>query len=224
MLNLDALSEATLTPAPWRWAEVSQFIEQDSMKRLIETFPTDGFVTRIGGPGNPFRSSGRRLVHLGADRPVDNADLDAVWMDLCQELLSSGYRRAVGGLVGLDLQEHGLQVSIYRNGPNDWLPAHIDNWPKVLTQTVYFHQDWGDDWGGELLILRSADMDDVVAAIPPTVDASVVHLRTQEAWHAVPPLRNGGLERDRLSMTVVFYDEPEHWREVYGDSPLGSVL
>ena len=46
----------------------------------------------------------------------------------------------------------------------------------------------GPDWGGELLILRSEDISDVVATIPPTVDASVVHLRTAEAWHAVQPL------------------------------------
>lgn len=224
MLNLDALSSVSLTPAPWRWAEVGQFIEADAMVRLIETFPTDGFITRVGGADNPFRSSGRRLVHLGAEQPVDDADLDEVWGDLCQELLASDYRRAVGELVQLDLEQHGLQVSIYRNGPEEWLPAHIDNWPKVLTQTIYFHDEWGADWGGELLILRSADMSDVVATIPPTIDRSVVHLRTEEAWHAVPPLRNGGLDHDRLSMTVVFYDEPEHWRDVYGHSPLGSVL
>jgi Rps23 Pro-64 3,4-dihydroxylase Tpa1-like proline 4-hydroxylase len=163
-------------------------------------------------------------VHLGADHPVDDSDLDDVWRELSHALLRPDYRQAVGDLVDLDLSQHGLQISIYRNGVDDWLPAHIDNWPKVLTQTIYFHEEWGADWGGELLILRSADLSDVVATIPPTVTSSVIHLRTEDAWHAVPPLRNGGLAHDRLSMTVVFYDEPEAWREVYGDSPLGSVL
>lgn len=109
------------------------------MERLIETFPTEGFVTRVGRADNPFRSSGRRLLHLGAHPPIDDADLDEVWLELCEELLGSDYRRAVGELVELDLGQHGLQVSIYRNGSEEWLPAHIDNWlrcrPRPCTST-----------------------------------------------------------------------------------------
>lgn len=221
MLNLSALASVQMAPMPWSWGIVRDFIEDDSMDELIATFPTEGFVVRTGGEGNPYRSAGRRLVHLGKDSPVETPDLAPIWSELALELLSDAYRDAIGDLIGHDLSDHGLQVSIYRNGSQEWLPPHTDNLPKVVTQTIYFHDDWNEDWGGELLLLGSDDINDVQARVMPTRSNSVVHVRTDEAWHAVPPLR---VKTERLSMTIVFYDRAEMWQQVYGDSPLGSVL
>lgn len=225
MIDLNAFSSASMTGPPYRWAWVRDFVEAEQMRELCRTFPTEGFVLREGGAANPYRSIGRRLVHLGSSEVVPDPDLAPCWRDLAEQLLTDEYRRAVSELTGLDLTDAGLQVSIYRNDPSCALPPHTDDEPKILTQTLYFNADWDETWGGELLMLGSDDMDDVVGSIPPKPANSVVHVRSSASWHAVPALKNdGGQAQERRSMTIAFYDQPETWADIYGDSPLGSVL
>jgi Rps23 Pro-64 3,4-dihydroxylase Tpa1-like proline 4-hydroxylase len=156
---------------------------------------------------------------------VDAPDLDDSWQGLVNDLLSPEYRQSIATLTGLDLSAAGLQITIYQNDPTCWLPPHTDDAPKLVTQTLYFNDHWSPDIGGHLLMLRSNDINDVAARIPPTPSNSVVHMRSPASWHAVLPAKEeGGVMKCRQSMTIAFYDRPEMWANIYGGSPLGSVF
>jgi hypothetical protein len=226
MLNLEKFAGAEMNRAPWRWAWVKDPIPADLMRELCETFPTEGFAPRTGTESYRYRNNGRRLVHLGVEEIIEPESLPARWRELCEFLLSATYRDTIAQLTGLDLSDAGIQVSLYRNDETCWLPPHTDDEPKLVTQTMYFNDPWESAWGGELLILGSKDIDDVVATVPPTTRDSVVHLRGDDAWHAVRPLDDSAVVAhsiERRSLIVAFYDRPETWEGIYRGSPLGSV-
>lgn len=225
MLDLTVFATACMCPPPYRWAWLRNPVEPAAMRQLCATFPSSGFILREGSGASPYRSAGRRLVHLGSDAMVDAPDLNGHWRGLVRDLLSPAYRHSIAALTGLDLSAAGLQVTIYQNDPTCWLPPHTDDAPKLVTQTLYFNCDWSPEIGGHLLMLGSDDIGDVVERIPPTPGNSVVHMRSAASWHAVLPAKRGpGRNEYRRSMTIAFYDRPETWAGIYGNSPLGSVF
>lgn len=224
MLDLTVFAAARMCPPPYRWAWLHDPVETAAMRRLCATFPSSGFILREGSGSNPYRSAGRRLVHLGSDRMVDAPDLDDSWRDLVNDLLSPAYRQSIAALTELDLSEAGLQITIYQNDSTCWLPPHTDDAPKLVTQTLYFNDRWSPDIGGHLLMLRSDDINDVAERIPPTPSNSVIHMRSSASWHAVLSAKGKtGEVQCRRSMTIAFYDRPEMWASIYGGSPLGSM-
>ncbi len=197
------------------------------MRHLAETFPEGGFVLREGGLAHPYRSIGRRLVHLGSNDVIAPETLDPAWVDLCRILLSDDYRQAMSTLIGRPLDDAGLQITVYRNGPGCRIPPHTDDFPLVVGQVFYFNQVWDPAWGGDLLILASPNAEDVVARISPTNTNSSILVRSDDSWHAVLPVADDVAAHEerttRLSMTVRYYDHPETWRELYRASPMGSA-
>lgn len=225
VLNFTAFAAARMCPPPYRWAWLHDPVEPSAMQELCATFPSAEFILREGGESNPYRSAGRRLVHLGSNTMVDDLELDGVWRELVSDLLGPEYRQTIAALTGLDLDTAGLQITIYQNDPICWLPPHTDDAPKLVTQTLYFNELWSPDADGYLLMLRSEDINDVAERIPPTPGNSIVHIRSSDSWHAVLPMSGDANEiQYRRSMTISFYDTPEMWVSIYGNSPLGSIF
>lgn len=226
MIDYGRYQLAKLNPDPWPWLCFTDLLPSKTMHTLCESFPVDGFVLRNGGPTDPYRTLGRRLVHLGVKTIADQSDLDPMWISFCESLMCDDYHTALSNLTGIDLAQAGMQVSIYRNDPSCWLPAHTDDPPKLVTQTFYFNEGWAPRFGGELLLLGSQNEEDVVERIAPDARHSAILVRTENAWHAVLPRDRSAVVDstwyERRSMVVQFFDHPEIWQNKYKGNPLGS--
>ena len=141
---------------------------------------------------------------MGADAPAHVAGLSPVWRQLAADLLSPGYRTALGRLLGRDLGSMPIEVNVFRYPPRAWLGPHVDLKDKLITHVFYFNDVWDPEHGGCLNVLRSPDMADAAATVAPLVGHSALLVRSDHSWHAVSPVIDD-CSRSRLSMTVTFY-------------------
>jgi Rps23 Pro-64 3,4-dihydroxylase Tpa1-like proline 4-hydroxylase len=182
---------------PFTWAVVDRFLDKALAQQLALDFPTDGFRT-AGTQAKLFRV--RSLV-VNSQIASTASDLPESWMTLAEIIAAPGYARWLGQVVGRDLNGLRLDASLCRYPPGCSLQPHTDRDIRVTTHIIYFNEEWRAEWGGMLCILRSANIDDVVDAIPPQLHTSVVMLRSDYSWHAVTPVAEG-VQRERLSLLV----------------------
>jgi Rps23 Pro-64 3,4-dihydroxylase Tpa1-like proline 4-hydroxylase len=98
------------------------------------------------------------------------------------------YRSTLQQLTGVQLGHARLEARFVVYGANCWISPHTDRSDKLLTQTFYFEEHWCAEWGGELQLLRSADVTDIATRILPLRNLSVVLVPSPTSWHAVAPV------------------------------------
>ena len=127
-----------------------------------------------------------------------------VWEALVLNILSPQYRAAMAALTGCDLAQSPMEVNAFHYGPGSSMDVHQDLPQKLVTHVLYFNRSWNTADGGCLRILRSADVADVAAEIVPVAGHSAVIVRSENSWHAVPPIASDA-PFSRRSITVTFY-------------------
>jgi len=216
MLDLDALRRAELGDPPHRWGYLPAAMASDAAAELRESFPDTGFWRlhkHDGEKAMDFRL--RCVVPLGATEPADPESLPGPWRALAGELVSDEYREAFGAAIGMPLDDHLLEVSAWRWGPDAFLDPHVDIPRKLASQVFYFNESWDPAWGGCLHILRSSDPGEVAAELPPALGSASIVVRSDSSWHSVPPVRAAARE-PRLSVIAT-------WQHPGTDSPFWTV-
>jgi SM-20-related protein len=203
-LELDALSRVRLGDPPHRWGYLESALAPAAAAELRATFPITGFWCLRHHDGEKDMSFRLRcLVPLGGDRAIEPASLSPAWLALVDELMSDAYRDAFADAIGRPLDEHALELSAWRWGPEAHLGPHADIPRKLASQVFYFNEDWDRAWGGCLQILRSDDPRDVIAELPPTLGSASIVVRSDSSWHAVPPVGAEAVE-ERLSLVATW--------------------
>jgi len=204
LLQLDALSRASLERVPFSYAVVRELFRPDAAAALVADFPTDHYWVVDRRDEKASRYDVRPFIDFGTSEVRFPERLSPEWRALGADLASPAYRSALGNLIGLDLDEHPLEVNLFHYGPRALLEPHPDIPEKVVTHVLYFNESWERGDGGCLRILRSADPEDVVTEILPLIGTSSVIVRSDDSWHAVPAVRPD-VDRSRRSMTVTFF-------------------
>jgi SM-20-related protein len=205
LIELARIHEQDLDTEPYSWAFVSELYGPDDAAALAATYPEDNFKTMFGSDGEKsWEYEVRSLIHMSADVPSFPENLSAEWRQLAEDLLSADYRAAMGGLIGQDLSAAPLEVNVFHYGPGAWMGPHKDLADKIVTHVLYFNEHWDPSSGGCLAILRSSEMSDVSAEIPPVVGNSAVLVRSETSWHAVSRVVDDS-STSRRSVTVTFY-------------------
>lgn len=204
VLRLDALSAAVLERAPYDHAVVTGLFEPAVAQALAATFPADHYRIVSGGAEKLYRYDARPLVAFGRDEVLYAENLSPQWRTLAEELASSDYREALGRLSGLDLSDAPFEANVFQYGPRSLLEPHCDLEDKLVTHVLYFNDAWNPADGGCLRVLRSSNTDDYVKEVQPLVGSSVVLVRSDRSWHAVPAVRTG-ISHSRRSLTATFY-------------------
>lgn len=196
-LQRNWIGDAVLHEEPFFWVDLPRLFDRGSALTLAHTFPDAGF--QLAGSGSSgYRFRYRPLVsksHISKSA----YDLAPLWQALARLLVTTEYVDSIAQLVGLQ-DVGGLRVDagfcIYDSKCS--LRPHTDRSHRILTQTIYFNTDWSPSWGGELRILCSNSLDDVVAEVFPQLNRSVVFRRSATSWHAVMPVRSAVVPRRSL--------------------------
>lgn len=205
MIDLTRIVAQPLSVEPYQWALVDGIFSPADGNALAVSFPRDNFKTVQGYDGEKgYEYEARALIGMGAGVPSHHEYLSPAWQKLADDLLSPAYRAAMSRLTGLDLAGLPVEVNVFHYGASAWLGPHADLADKVVTHVFYFNDDWKDEDGGCLTILRAPEMSAVAANIPPLIGNSVILVRSENSWHAVSRVREGS-QSSRRSMTVTFY-------------------
>ena len=205
MLDLTSLAGAEIHDTPWRWGYLDRiFSSRDDAAKLAADFPESGFrwFCRTDGP-KQFRYWGRFLVEPDATAVHDPRELGAGWLDFANELLSDGYRAAVGSAIGEDLSDAVMEATFWRYEPGCWFTGHTGSAARIVNQVFYFNPEWPPDWGGYLRVLHGPGMADVATELAPLLGRSALIVRSDDSWHAIPPVTTAA-PRSRQTVVVSF--------------------
>jgi SM-20-related protein len=195
LAGLASLASVTVHADPFRWLHTPRFLEPHLAAELAADIPDSGFKLAAYG-----RGQGRFWYQPVS--PGNMATLPAPWRGVIAMLTSARYAALLGDLIGTDLRRLHAQATVCRYSADCWLAPHTDRPHRIATQVIYLNPGWQPDWGGQLRILNSDQMDDVSARLSPAFNSSVVFRRSDRSWHAVEPVR--GAPSERLSLLA-------HW-------------
>jgi SM-20-related protein len=205
LLDLALLASSKLQQVPFQWARVSGLIDQRILDTLCNEFPTSGFQETVGRSfDKTYRMFVRTLLARQGAQLVLVDSLSAPWQRLCSELSGGAYRAAMEHLTGLALSSHSIEITLWVYDQDCWLAPHCDKPAKAISHIFYFSQSWSRSLGGNLRILRSAQLFDCAEEVLPVAGDSVVLVRSDRSWHAVTPV-SGELECHRRSLQVIFW-------------------
>lgn len=207
MIDFDSIRQAPLSQDPFQWAIIkSAFTSNRVARELAESFPTVDFAPFRYSHDQESHSMLRRVfIERGTDAPnLETPGISGFWLRLCGELGSPEHRDAITRLTGVDVKMAPMEVSFRCYENNSWLAPHCDLPDKLVSQLFYFNDVWNCGWGGCLRILRSAEINDIHCELPPRLGSSVVLVRSESSWHAVPQVR-AQQRLVRKSLQISFY-------------------
>jgi hypothetical protein len=105
---------------------------------------------------------------------------------LVESLRSAAFSRTVGERFGCDLTGVPQLVTVRgQSGSKDGY-VHTDSEWKLITALLYLNPGWRDP-GGRLRLLRSENLDDVAAEIPPEWGTLLAFRRSARSFHGHTP-------------------------------------
>lgn len=80
----------------------------------------------------------------------------------------------------------------------------VYKWARRVNMLIYLNEDWGEDWGGELLLSNNHKANPAVK-VEPLAGRAVIFETNERSWHGHPePLRCPD-DRQRRSLALYFY-------------------
>jgi Rps23 Pro-64 3,4-dihydroxylase Tpa1-like proline 4-hydroxylase len=198
--TLKSVAHARLHRRPFSWSVVDGFLPPGLDRDLLAEFPETKFRHASDGSGG-CSFFFRDLVR--DNDVVEASDLSANWKQFARFLVGAEYRAAIAELFGLSLDGTKVVAGFALYPPGAGLRPHTDRAMRVVTQTIYFNENWDSRWGGSLQLLRSSEPTDVDTEIDPTLGRSVLLARSAHSWHAVRGVRRGA-EQVRKSVLLHF--------------------
>jgi SM-20-related protein len=186
MLNLSQLEAASLRSEPFEHLTVADVLQPDCKAAIIEDFP------RIDRHGS---------FPLSTLRP------GPAFLHLVDELFSKEFEIAVGGKFSMDLSQYPTMVTV-RGQCSAASDGHIhsDSKDKVITVLLYLNPAW-ESGEGRLRVLRSKNLDDFAAEVPPTMGSLLIFKRCDHSWHGHLPF-----EGKRMSLQMNWVKSDRYMR------------
>jgi SM-20-related protein len=188
MLNLDKLRKAAKHEEPFEYLMVDDVLQESSKQAIVEDFPK---IDRIGS------------------FPLNTLKYGPGFSELIEELLGKEFERAIGERFGLELSQYPTMFTV-RGQCSATSDGHIhtDSRDKIITVLLYLNQDWNDPSGGRLRLLKSKNLEDYVAEVPPTMGSLLVFKRSDRSWHGHKPF-----EGKRMSLQMNWVKSDRYQRK-----------
>lgn len=179
------LQKATVSDKPFKHARISSYFNSQLAKKLEEEWPKN--FRHSNSSAEHYNLWDRSIVEHSRKEPID--DLTEVWHNAVDELLSKSYKDSVSELMNIPLDNCYHKVRLCEYHGNCWMLPHTDRSDRVVTHLIYLTPTWKAEWGGNLLLLRSQNEEDLLETITPEFNSSFIFQRTDNSWHSVQAVK-----------------------------------
>ncbi|MEH2298160.1 MAG: 2OG-Fe(II) oxygenase [Nostoc sp.] len=221
MLNFQSILTTAMQKAQLYGALIKNLLSTEASLELAVSFPYEEFRLSEGeGYGYSWgkmlaTSEDISLMLKSSDNrwrqrmeqgrlTYDLGHLSNVWQQLIEGLWTDSYRAAIAEMSGLELNNCVMDIGFRQYKLGQLHHPHTDEPNKVLTHLLFFNQQWSEDWGGCLRILKDSQPESAFQDILPLSDSSVVIVRSNNSWHMVTPL-TCPVSECRLALRVAFF-------------------
>ncbi len=186
MLNLSKLAAAEFHTEPYEYLLVDDFLDADSKPAIVNDFP-------------PIEKAG--------SFPLSRLSYGPAFKQLTSELLGPDFAAAVSKKFSMDLNQYPTMLTVRGQCDDSDGGIHTDSKDKVITVLLYLNPDW-ESSGGRLRLLRSKNLEDYVAEVPPTMGSLIIFKRSDCSWHAHKPF-----EGKRMSLQMNWVKSDRYLRK-----------
>lgn len=167
MLNLQAISTASVATEPFPHMAVQGVLDSAALQRIGRDFP------RIDKPG----------IFSLSDLSVQGA-----FAELIEALQAEDLEGVLEEKFGIDLSDKPLMVTVRGHCQKKDGRIHTDSKDKILTCLLYLNESGWPEQGGCLRLLRDGkNLDNIIAEVPPVGGHFVAFVRTDNSWHGHAP-------------------------------------
>jgi hypothetical protein len=165
-IDADLFLRTPLVREPFQYLIVPGFVPPATARAAAAAFP---------GPDHPG-------VLPAPAYPADDA-----FGRLLDTLRAPATTRLFEEKFGLELDPAALMVTLRARTRAIDGRIHTDSETKILTALIYLNADWPDS-GGRLRLLRGpADIEDMIAEVPPLAGTLIAFRRSGSSWHGHKP-------------------------------------
>lgn len=175
MLNLAKLAAAELHREPFEYLLVDDILNDDCKAGIVADFPQ---------------------IEQKGSHPLSRLTYGSAFKQLTDELLGPEFASAVAAKFVLELGSYPTMITVRGWSDSGDGQLHTDSKDKLITVLLYLNPEWTLD-GGRLRLLRSKNVNDYVAEVPPTIGSMVIFKRCDHSWHGFPPF-----EGKRMSLQM----------------------
>ncbi|HXP30794.1 MAG TPA: 2OG-Fe(II) oxygenase [Stellaceae bacterium] len=166
-IDLDSLRRAPLVTDPFPYVVVPSFLQPAGRAALSADFP------RIDQPGS---------------FPVADLAFGPAFGGFLAEIEGEAMRAIFAAKFGVDLAGRPTMVTVRGQARENDGRIHTDTRSKLITVLIYMNEEW-EVPGGRLRLLRTPDLQDVVAEVPPAAGTLLAFRVTPHSWHGHAPTR-----------------------------------
>jgi hypothetical protein len=165
-IDLDALRSAVLTETPFPFVIVPQFVLASALDGIREDFP------EVRHPGS---------------FPLSTLAYGRAFETFIEELRSPEMGACVAAKLKLDLSGCPTMVTVRGQSREADGKIHTDSKTKLVTALIYMNEEWESPRGRLRLVRSPANLDDVVAEVPPERGTLLLFKNAPNAWHGFEP-------------------------------------
>ncbi|MGQ0675539.1 MAG: 2OG-Fe(II) oxygenase [Rhodospirillales bacterium] len=194
VVDLAAFHATPVNPAPFDHVVVPGFVRAEALAALDRDFP------RLLVPGSV---------------PLGMAPHGPAFQALIDELNGEAVERAFESKFRVSLLGRPRMFTVRARCRAGDGKAHPDSAGKIVTVLIYLNPPWQAK-GGRLRLLRSPDLADYAAEVPPEAGTLLAFRRSAASWHGHEPFEG---PRRAIQMNWVrggFYVWREQWRHRVG--------
>jgi len=168
MIDLARFRATPLVTSPYEHIVVPNFLHPESFVRSVEDYP-------------PMDKSG--------SFPLSALKYGPAFKQLVAELQGEAFRKAVEEKFAVDLTGRPTMVTVRGKCSARDGKIHTDTESKILSLLLYMNRSWEENDGGRLRVLRSKNLEDFAAEIPPASGTLLIFRRGEHSWHGHKPFK-----------------------------------
>lgn len=205
MLNINALTTATLKKSPFKYSTIYEFLPPSYADDLLKDLPSAGNYksTRSSGSDKTYQVVNNILLAIGDSEYNKVSEPSPIWIECIEQLHGAAYRTALSTLLDTDVTQCPMEITLKRYRHEDYISAHTDKECIRATHMIFLNDTWEAPWGG-LLHFLTEDQRDFESFLPSS-NTSVAFVRADNSWHRVCPMNKKG--KERIALQVAFWNQ-----------------